>query len=71
MSKRPTRKARPQGGFETEPWVSVGVKGGGPVGRLLAQATDALLAAGGLDRALGRIANETEETAAGAVAPAA
>ena len=47
----------------TDVWVSVGVKsGGGLSGRLLAQATEALLRAGALDRALGRIAEEIEET---------
>jgi hypothetical protein len=47
----------------TDVWVSVGVQsGGGLSGRLLAQATEALLRAGALDRALGRIADEIEET---------
>ena len=44
----------------TDVWATVTVSGGGLVGRLLAQATDALLAAGALDRALGRIANEID-----------
>ena len=55
----------------TEVWATVSVNGGGLVGRLLAQATDALLAAGALDRALGRIANEIEETAGAGMALAA
>ena len=50
-------------GDGTDVWVSVGVQsGGGLSGRLLAQATEALLRAGALDRALGRIAEEIEET---------
>jgi hypothetical protein len=50
-------------GDGTDVWVSVGVKPrGGLSGRLLAQATEALLRAGALDRALGRIAEEIEET---------
>jgi hypothetical protein len=58
-------------GNGTELWATVSVKGGGLVGRLLAQATDALLAAGALDRALGRIANEIEATAGTGMALAA
>jgi hypothetical protein len=58
-------------GNETEVWATVSVKGGGLVGRLLAQATDALLAAGALDRALGRIASEIEATAGSGMALAA
>jgi hypothetical protein len=58
-------------GNETEVWATVSVKGGGLVGRLLAQATDALLAAGALDRALGRIANEIEASAGNGIALAA
>jgi carbon monoxide dehydrogenase subunit G len=47
----------------TDVWVSVGVQsGGGLSGRLLTQATEALLRAGALDRALGRIAEEIEDT---------
>ena len=60
-----------QGGNETEVWDTVSAKGGGLVGRLLVQATDALLPAGALDRALGRIANEIEKTAGAGVALAA
>jgi polyketide cyclase/dehydrase/lipid transport protein len=45
----------------SEVWATVTVSGGGFVGRLLAQATDALLAAGALDKALGRIAREVDE----------
>jgi Polyketide cyclase / dehydrase and lipid transport len=48
----------------TQVWATVEVRGGGLIGRLLAQATDALLAAGALDRALGRIADEIETTGA-------
>jgi hypothetical protein len=55
----------------SEVWATVSVRGGGFVGRLLAQATDALLAAGALDMALGRIAREVEEFARGPVALAA
>ena len=51
-------------GASTALWATVEVRGGGLLGRLLAQATDALLAAGALDRALGRIANEIETTGA-------
>jgi hypothetical protein len=40
--------------------ASIGVSGRGLMGRLLAQATDALLAAGALSAAVGRIANELE-----------
>src|ERR671933_225320 len=47
----------------TEVWATVSVSGSGLRGRLLAQATDALLAAGALDHALGRIAREIEELA--------
>ena len=49
-------------GDATEVWVTVGVQGGGLTGRLLAQATEALLRAGALDHALTRIANQIEET---------
>jgi hypothetical protein len=49
----------------TQVWATVEVRGGGLMGRLLAQATDALMAAGALDRALGRIADEIETTDAG------
>jgi hypothetical protein len=48
----------------TEVWATVEVRGGGLLGRLLAQATDALLAAGALDHALGRIADEIAATRA-------
>jgi hypothetical protein len=41
----------------------VSVRGGGLIGRVLAQATDALLAAGALDRALSRIADEIDSFA--------
>jgi hypothetical protein len=58
-------------GNGTEVWATVSVKGGGLVGRLLAQATDALLAAGALDRALGRIASEIEATTGTGMALAA
>ena len=50
-------------GDSTEVWATVEVRGGGLMGRLLAQATDALLAAGALDRALGRIASEVDDYA--------
>jgi hypothetical protein len=40
--------------------ASIAVSGGGLVGRLLAQATDALLASGALRVAMGRIAHELE-----------
>jgi carbon monoxide dehydrogenase subunit G len=51
----------PAGDGDTEVWVSLGVaSGGGLSGRLLAQATEALLRAGALDRALGRIAAEID-----------
>jgi polyketide cyclase/dehydrase/lipid transport protein len=50
-----------EAGAGSEVWATVSVSGGGLLGRLLAQATDALLAAGALDRALGRIAREIEE----------
>ena len=50
-------------GTATEVWATVTVRGGGLLGRVLAQATDALLAAGALDRALGRIAAEIDELA--------
>jgi len=59
------------GGDGTEVWATVEVRGGGLLGRLLAQATDALLAAGALDRALGRIADEIEIYADAPVAVAA
>jgi len=47
------------------------VKGGGLVGRLLAQATDAPLAVGALDRALGRIAKQIEASTGNGIALAA
>ena len=50
-------------GERTEVWATVTVRGGGLLGRVLAQATDALLAAGALDRALTRIAAEIDEFA--------
>jgi Polyketide cyclase / dehydrase and lipid transport len=50
-------------GGTTQVWATVGVRGGGLMGRVLAQATDALLAAGALDRALGRIAGEIDDYA--------
>jgi Polyketide cyclase / dehydrase and lipid transport len=50
-------------GDSTQVWATVEVRGGGLMGRLLAQATDALLAAGALDRALGRIASEIDDYA--------
>jgi hypothetical protein len=40
----------------------VGVSGRGLIGRMLAQATDALLAAGALTAAIGRIARELDES---------
>ncbi len=43
--------------------ASVAVKGRGLIGRMLAQATDALLAAGALTAAIGRIGRELEERA--------
>ncbi|MEA2478929.1 MAG: hypothetical protein QOJ07_851 [Thermoleophilaceae bacterium] len=50
-------------GEHTDVWVSLGVRpAGGLSGRLIAQATEALLRAGALDRALGRIAQEFEIT---------
>ena len=58
-------------GAETELWATVNVTGGGLLGRLLAQATDALLAAGALDRALRRIALEIDDTAGAEMALAA
>ena len=47
-------------GAGSELRASVGVSGGGLRGRLLAQATDALLAAGALSSAVGRIARQLE-----------
>jgi hypothetical protein len=58
-------------GDGTEVWATVEVRGGGLLGRLLAQATDALLAAGALDRALGRIASEIDSFAGDRMALAA
>lgn len=58
-------------GDATEVWATVQVRGGGLMGRLLAQATDALLAAGALDRALGRIAKEIDSFAGDRMALAA
>jgi hypothetical protein len=58
-------------GGATDVWATVSVTGSGLFGRLLAQATDALLAAGALDRALGRIAGEIDELAGDRVALAA
>ncbi|MDQ3936173.1 MAG: SRPBCC family protein [Actinomycetota bacterium] len=55
----------------TQVWATVSVRGGGLMGRVLAQATDALLAAGALDRALGRIADEIEIATGAGVALAA
>ncbi len=46
----------------TDVWATVSVTGRGLFGRMLAQVTDALLAAGALDKALGRIAREIEGT---------
>ena len=60
-----------EAGAGSEVWATVSVRGSGFVGRLLAQATDALLAAGALDMALGRIAREVEDFARGPVALAA
>ena len=50
--------------------ATVGVTGKGLMGRLLAQATDALLAAGALSSAVGRIARELEPTFEPALKPA-
>ena len=50
-------------GASTQVWATVAVRGGGLLGRVLAQATDAVLAAGALDRALGRIADEVDDFA--------
>jgi hypothetical protein len=47
-------------GDGTQVRASVTVSGRGLMGRLLAQATDALLAAGALSSAVGRIANELD-----------
>lgn len=55
----------------SEVWATVSVRGGGLLGRLLAQATDALLAAGALDRALARIAREVEACRSGRIVLAA
>jgi Polyketide cyclase / dehydrase and lipid transport len=55
----------------SEVWATVSVRGSGLLGRLLAQATDGLLAAGALDRALGRIAREIEELSRDGLALAA
>jgi hypothetical protein len=46
--------------YGSEVRASVAVSGRGLIGRLLAQATDALLAAGALTSAVGRIARELE-----------
>ena len=43
---------------EVELWASLSVEGSGLLGRVLSQATSALLAAGALDKALERIAGE-------------
>jgi hypothetical protein len=45
----------------TDVWATVSVTGRGLIGRLIAQATDALLAGGALDRALRRIASAIED----------
>jgi hypothetical protein len=58
-------------GGASDVWATVSVSGSGLLGRLLAQATDALLAAGALDKALGRIAREIDELAGDRVALAA
>lgn len=50
---------------EVEIWATVSVEGSGLLGRVLSGATDALLAAGALDRALGRIAGEVESFVSG------
>ena len=50
--------------------ATVAVTGKGLMGRLLAQATDALLAAGALSSAVGRIARELEPTFEPALEPA-
>jgi hypothetical protein len=55
----------------TDVWATVSVTGSGLRGRLLAQAADALLAAGAFDRALGRIAREIDELAGDRLALAA
>jgi hypothetical protein len=47
-------------GAGSEVTASVAVRGRGLTGRLLAQATDALLAGGALDHAINRIAREVE-----------
>ena len=44
----------------SEVWASVSVRGSGLIGRILVQATDALLAAGALRTAVGRIGREFE-----------
>ena len=49
----------------SEVHASVAVSGRGVFGRVLAQATDALLAAGALSTAIGRIARELEPAPAG------
>jgi len=45
----------------TDVWATVSVTGRGLIGRVIAQAADALLAGGALDRALGRVASEVED----------
>jgi hypothetical protein len=53
----------------TEVWASVSLNGGGGItGRLVAKATEALLAAGALDGAAGRIARAAETGPAFALA---
>ena len=49
-------------GTGTDVWATVSVTGRGLIGRMIAQAADALLAGGALDKALGRIAREIEAT---------
>src|SRR6202042_2025468 len=57
--------------YGSEVRASVAVSGRGLIGRFLAQATDALLAAGALSHAVGRIARELEPAlAAGHPSPA-
>jgi hypothetical protein len=51
--------------YGSEVRASIAVSGRGLIGRLLAQATDALLAAGALTSAVGRIARELEPALAG------
>jgi hypothetical protein len=49
----------------TDVRATVAVTGRGLIGRVLAQATDALLAAGALSNAVGRIASEFEPSSLG------